>query len=49
LSSSEAPYLVGRASGWIAPSREQYARGEAQHRDLNYRGLLPVPGQFAAT
>ncbi len=43
LSSSEAPYLVGRATGWIAHGIEQYSAGETQHRDLLYRGRLPPP------
>jgi citrate synthase len=41
LSSSEAPFLVGRATGWIAHAIEQFQRGESTHRPVEYRGRLP--------
>ncbi len=40
---AETPFIVGRAAGWIAHAIEQYARGEAIHRSLDYRGPLPPP------
>lgn len=43
LSSSEAPFLVGRAAGWVAHAIEQYALGETGRRQLIYRGPLPGP------
>ena len=42
LSSSEAPYLVGRTAGWVAHCIEQYGAGETHFRELLYRGPLPV-------
>lgn len=42
LSSSEAPFLVGRAVGWIAHAIEQYGDGEAPRREADYRGRLPA-------
>lgn len=41
LSSTEAPFLLGRAAGWIAHAIEQYGLGEAQHRPVAYKGPLP--------
>jgi citrate synthase len=40
---TDTPFIVGRATGWIAHGIEQYARGEAVRRSLDYRGPLPQP------
>ena len=34
-------FLLGRSAGWIAHAIEQYAIGEAEHREGVYRGPLP--------
>jgi citrate synthase len=41
LSSSEAPFIIGRAAGWLAHAIEQAGLGEAERRDAPYRGPLP--------
>lgn len=35
------PFLVGRAVGWVAHAIEQYKIGEAERKELIYRGRLP--------
>jgi citrate synthase len=42
LSSSEAPYLVGRSAGWVAHCIEQHSAGETRIVDMRYRGILPA-------
>ncbi len=39
---SDSFFLVGRSAGWIAHSIEQYATGEAEHREGRYSGMLPA-------
>jgi citrate synthase len=39
---SETMFPIGRSVGWIAHAIEQYTAGEAAHRDLIYRGPMPI-------
>lgn len=42
LSSTETPYLVGRAAGWVAHAIDAVQTGEAPQRDARYKGRMPA-------
>ena len=41
LDQRDSLFLIARSAGWIAHSIEQYASGEAEHREGRYNGPLP--------
>ena len=41
LAHNNAPFVIGRACGWIAHAIEQYEAGEVERGVVNYRGPLP--------
>lgn len=42
MDARDSLFLIARSAGWIAHSIEQYATGEAEHREGRYNGPLPT-------